>query len=326
MPFSRATASTRLIAPVLSVDATINVDSTADFPASGSIRIRQEIISYASKGPQQFLGCTRALNGTARATYPITDALGKATSVDSDDLNETQKALERRPGIDSSAFPMSFWDDFHYLMGSNNTSFGSEWWTPGTSGSNTIVYPGNETDSCGVVEQTVTAANQNIGLIKGYNFAWEATVGPAYLQAKAKIPVLNDGVNNINWQFGLGNDRAIDSGGTVAIEYDPASTFWRTVAVSGGVRYKLPTTIPVVADRWYILTMTMNSDASVCKFYIDSTLVYTADCSTHDGGCTVVARLNKVLGSLARKVQIDWIAAVLGDKYRLALPNIPFPT
>ena len=326
MPLSRTTASTRLIAPVLSIDTTINVDSTADFPDSGSIRIRQEIISYTSKGPQQFLGCTRALNGTVRATYPITDALGKALVVDSDDINETQKALERRPGIDSSAFPMSFWDDFHYLQGSSNTSFVSEWWTPGTSGSNAIVYPGNETDACGVVEQTVTANNQNIGLLKGYNFPWEATVGPAYLQAKVKIPVLNDGINNINWQFGLGNDRGIDGGGPLSMEYDPASTFWRTVAFINGVRYKLPTTVPVVADRWYILTETMNSDATVCKFYIDSALVYTADCSSHDGGCTPVARLNKVLGASARKVQIDWIAAVLGDKYRAVLPTIPFPT
>ena len=45
----------------------VTVDSTTDFPASGTIAIANELITYTSKSSTQFLGITRGANGTATA-------------------------------------------------------------------------------------------------------------------------------------------------------------------------------------------------------------------------------------------------------------------
>lgn len=48
---------------------TITVDSAASFPASGTIQIENELITYASKNSTQFLTCVRGVNGTTAATH-----------------------------------------------------------------------------------------------------------------------------------------------------------------------------------------------------------------------------------------------------------------
>lgn len=49
--------------------ATVNVTSTADFPASGTISIDSEEICYSGKTAASFTGATRGCNGTAAASH-----------------------------------------------------------------------------------------------------------------------------------------------------------------------------------------------------------------------------------------------------------------
>lgn len=48
---------------------TINVDTTALFPATGFLKIDDEIIKYSAKTASAFTGCTRAVLGTTAATH-----------------------------------------------------------------------------------------------------------------------------------------------------------------------------------------------------------------------------------------------------------------
>jgi hypothetical protein len=49
--------------------ATVTVDSTTSFPASGTILIDSELITYASKNATQFLTCVRGVEGTTAASH-----------------------------------------------------------------------------------------------------------------------------------------------------------------------------------------------------------------------------------------------------------------
>jgi len=54
---------------ITAADATITVDSTADFPEQGRIKIGQEEILYTGKTAVAFTGCTRGQRGTIAATH-----------------------------------------------------------------------------------------------------------------------------------------------------------------------------------------------------------------------------------------------------------------
>lgn len=61
--------------------ATVDVNSTAGFPASGRIVVGTEIISYTGLNALQFTGITRKVGGTARAAHLIGDAVYPVTYV-----------------------------------------------------------------------------------------------------------------------------------------------------------------------------------------------------------------------------------------------------
>jgi hypothetical protein len=61
--------------------ATVDVNSTAGFPASGRIVVGTEIISYTALSPTQFSGGARRQGGTARAPHAIGDAVYPVTYV-----------------------------------------------------------------------------------------------------------------------------------------------------------------------------------------------------------------------------------------------------
>jgi len=54
---------------ITAADVTITVDSTADFPEQGIIRIENEKIKYTGKTAIAFTGCTRGYEGTVRTTH-----------------------------------------------------------------------------------------------------------------------------------------------------------------------------------------------------------------------------------------------------------------
>ena len=54
---------------ITAADATITVDSTADFPEQGILRIETEKIKYTGKTAVAFTGCTRGYEGTVAATH-----------------------------------------------------------------------------------------------------------------------------------------------------------------------------------------------------------------------------------------------------------------
>lgn len=66
--------TTRLLRELIPNNTIINVDSTIGFPESGYILIGSEVISYASKNLNQFLGCIRNRYGTA-STYDVSETV-----------------------------------------------------------------------------------------------------------------------------------------------------------------------------------------------------------------------------------------------------------
>ena len=62
-------AETQLNESLTATDTTITVDSTADFPEQGRIKIEQEEILYTGKTSVAFTGCSRGARGTKKATH-----------------------------------------------------------------------------------------------------------------------------------------------------------------------------------------------------------------------------------------------------------------
>jgi hypothetical protein len=60
---------TALIGDISAAATTINVETTAGFPQTGSIRIDSEVIDYLDKTDTQFTGCTRAARGTVAVIH-----------------------------------------------------------------------------------------------------------------------------------------------------------------------------------------------------------------------------------------------------------------
>lgn len=89
---------TILTSSLSSTDTLIEVESTADFPATGHLLIRSEVISYTSKTAFHFHGCTRGVDSTTASTYPVVDHHGVRTQVYAgtigQDINDLQVAVE----------------------------------------------------------------------------------------------------------------------------------------------------------------------------------------------------------------------------------------
>jgi hypothetical protein len=68
-------------------DATITVDSTADFPEQGRIRIDDEEITYTGKTPTTFTGCTRGARSTRAADHANDSVVNNAYKVMLTDLS-----------------------------------------------------------------------------------------------------------------------------------------------------------------------------------------------------------------------------------------------
>ena len=62
-------------------DVTITVDSTADFPEQGRIRIDDEEITYTGKTPTTFTGCTRGARGTRAVAHSDDSVVNNAYRV-----------------------------------------------------------------------------------------------------------------------------------------------------------------------------------------------------------------------------------------------------
>jgi hypothetical protein len=67
--FSSTVTQNQLNGTINDSVTTITVDSTTNFPASGTILIDSELITYASKNSTQFLTCVRGVSGTAAASH-----------------------------------------------------------------------------------------------------------------------------------------------------------------------------------------------------------------------------------------------------------------
>jgi hypothetical protein len=67
--FSSTVTQNQLNGAINDSVTTITVDSTTNFPASGTILIDSELITYASKNSTQFLTCVRGVSGTAAASH-----------------------------------------------------------------------------------------------------------------------------------------------------------------------------------------------------------------------------------------------------------------
>ena len=61
--------TTQLNGAINNTDATITVDSTTGFPATGILDIGTELITYTAKTPTTFTGCVRGTNGTTAASH-----------------------------------------------------------------------------------------------------------------------------------------------------------------------------------------------------------------------------------------------------------------
>jgi len=67
--FSSTVTQNQLNGSIDNSQTTITVDSTTNFPASGTILIDSELITYVSKNSTQFLTCVRGTNGTTAASH-----------------------------------------------------------------------------------------------------------------------------------------------------------------------------------------------------------------------------------------------------------------
>ncbi len=64
-----AVEDTELNGAITAADTTLTVNTTAGFPASGSVQIGTEIIDYTGKTDATFTGCTRGARGTVAAVH-----------------------------------------------------------------------------------------------------------------------------------------------------------------------------------------------------------------------------------------------------------------
>ena len=78
-----ASANT-LSADVDILDTTISLTSATGFPASGRIKINDEIITYALASGNDLTGCVRGVSGTTAATHTSGDAVSCATLIVAD--------------------------------------------------------------------------------------------------------------------------------------------------------------------------------------------------------------------------------------------------
>jgi hypothetical protein len=86
--FRSTNDSTTLDGAALVGDTIITVQSTTGFPATGTILIGTEQITYTGKTSTTFTGCTRGANGTTAAGYPDgTSVLAFWTEIDSGRTN-----------------------------------------------------------------------------------------------------------------------------------------------------------------------------------------------------------------------------------------------
>ena len=74
-----ATKANTLNASVTAVDTTIPLTSSTGFPASGRIKIDDEIITYAAVSSNDLIGCVRGLNDTIAAVHSSGATVGCAT-------------------------------------------------------------------------------------------------------------------------------------------------------------------------------------------------------------------------------------------------------
>ena len=74
-----ATKANTLSASVTAVDTTIPLTSSTGFPASGRIKIDDEIITYAAVSSNDLIGCVRGLNDTIAAVHSSGATVGCAT-------------------------------------------------------------------------------------------------------------------------------------------------------------------------------------------------------------------------------------------------------
>jgi len=85
-------------------ETTITVDSTADFPEQGRLRVDNEEITYTGKTPTTFTGCTRGARSTRAATHADDSVINNAYKVIITDL--------------SSRVPIALEDnELEYVMG-----------------------------------------------------------------------------------------------------------------------------------------------------------------------------------------------------------------
>src|SRR3990172_8649508 len=90
-------ATTQLDGSLSAAATTVTVDSTADFPEQGRIRVDNEEIIYTGKTPTTFTGCTRASRETKAAAHSDNAVVNNAYKVILTDLNyRVPVALEDR--------------------------------------------------------------------------------------------------------------------------------------------------------------------------------------------------------------------------------------
>lgn len=134
-----------------------------------------------------------------------------------------------------------------------------------------------------------------------------------------RIPTLSTSTERFQFLAGFfGTQTAITQANGVYFLYDEggastgstASANWQLVTTSNSIRTYQVTSIPIVANTWYNLTLDINASGTSVLFYINGTLVGTITTNIPNTIARAVSFgnfINKTVGTTARTYQVDWI-------------------
>ena len=225
-PVTRISVSPTLLSVAVAIsDTSINVASTAGFPAAGNITIDSEIISYTSKTNTTFNGLSAAAIHSLGATVSYT-ANGTNFIIDSG----------------SQLPPVSTAKDQYYYDTATKSCYSSKETNPGIWGWNSTTYvPSTITLSWNAFTVTGSGADSSVG-ISGWN-VYRREAGHDY-----------DFVSGF---------LKLNAGDTMSITGSSTRTFTDTTAVSGTVYYYLVRPVDSTARHLTVSTPEVFSEVRI---------------------------------------------------------------
>jgi hypothetical protein len=142
--------------------------------------------------------------------------------------------------------------------------------------------------------------------------------GRIILETSVRIPTLSDGTQRFQFLSGLSStNNSTSIGNGILFAYDEggvssgssASANWQVATMLGGARTWTTTSVPVVANQFYKLTIEINDACTSVVFKIDGTIVRTETLtlpSSTDIG--LMTQIYKSIGTTARTVEVDYIS------------------